>query len=142
MRKIRFLLFAFCITLVILCCSCGFFGDRKYTCEADSVESIQIVELGKVVEGEYYREYTVLAEVTDTASFVEKLNCLQHSVNWGDPVPVEEGYIVIRIDYQNGEYDYIHADAQIFHRSGVSHSGFFFFDDEQFNDLIAEYWPE
>ena len=125
--------------LMLLCCSCGLFGPQEYVCNTAEVESIQIVKLDKYVEGEYRFEYSVLAQISDCETFVSRLNQLDHSVNWGDPCQMEEQYIVIKIDYSNGDFDLIHPDAQWFHRSGVNRDGFFFFDDGQFNSLISDY---
>ena len=75
-------------------------------------------------------------------TFVNRLNHIKHSVNWGDPLLLDVQYVVIRIDYLNGDYDLLHPDAQCFNRSGINHSGFFFFDDEQFYALIDDYLTE
>lgn len=131
-----------CIFLVTICCSCGWFGPQRYICEADEVESVQIIRLEKYVEGEYRYEYTVLSEIADRSVFIERLNNLKHSVNWGEPSQMDIGYVVIRIVYLNGDYDLLYPNAQRFHRSGVNNSGFFFFDEEQFQTLISEYTAE
>ena len=130
------------IALMILCCSCGFFGDREYKCNVDYVESVQIVRLDKYVEGEYRYEYTVLAQISDFEPFIARLNKIKHSVNWGDPQQMDIQYIVIKIDYLNGDFDLIHKDAQWFNRSGINQDGYFFFDDKQFNKLISDYLTE
>lgn len=130
------------IVLMLLCCSCGLVGDQEYVCNVADVESVQIVRLDKYVEGEYRYEYSVLAQVLDCETFVSRLNQLDHSVNWGDPGRLEDLYVVIKVNYSNGDYDLIHPDAQWFHRAGVNRDGFFFFDDEQFNALISDYLTE
>jgi len=132
-------IFPLCIILILLCCSCGFFGDQSYVCDVEKVDSIQIVKLDKYVEGEYRYEYNILSQISDYETFVSHLNELDHSVNWGDPRPLEVQYIVIKIDYSNGDFDLIHQDAQWFNRSGKNQNGYFFFDDEQFDSLISDY---
>ena len=131
-----------CIIPMLLCCSCGLFGDKKYYCDVDEVESVQIVRLDGYVEEEYRFEYTVLSEVSDYETFVKRLNNVEHSVNWGDPGVLRLQYIVIKIDYHNGDFDLLYPNAQRFHRSGKNQYGFFFFDKEQFNDLISDYLTE
>lgn len=131
-----------CMILAFLCCSCGWFGPQRYICEVEEVESVQIIRLDQYVEGEYRYEYTVLSEISDYETFVSRLNGLEHSVNWGDPRQMDVGYVVVRIDYRNGDFDLVHQDAQCFHRSGENHYGYFFFDDEPFNTLISDYLPE
>ena len=133
------LLFPLCIILILLCCSCGLFGDQRYFCDVNKIDSIQIVKLDKYIEGEYRYEYTILSQISDYETFVSYLNELEHSVNWGDPQQMDVQYVVIKIDYSNGDFDLIHQDAQCFNRSGVNQYGFFFFDEEQFNSLISKY---
>ena len=139
MKKI---LFPLCIVLMLLCCSCGLIGEQRYVCDVAEVESIQIVRLDKYVEGEYRYEYTVLSQISNNEAFVRQLNELDHSVNWGDPRQMDVQYIVIKIDYSNGDFDLIHPDAQCFNRSGTNQYGYFFFDDEQFHSLISAYMAE
>lgn len=127
------------IIVMLFCSSCGLFGNQEYNCDIEEVESIQIVSLDKYIEGEYRYEYTIISRITDKEVFVTRLNGLQHAVNWGEPQQMEEGYIVIKIDYLNGDFDLIHSSAQYFNRSGENQYGYFFFDDEQFNELISEY---
>ena len=127
------------MVLILLCCSCGWFGPQSYVCDIEEVISVQIVRLDRYVEGEYRYDYTVLSQITDCQSFVSRLNQLEHSVNWGDPWTLEVQMIMIKIDYRNGDSDWIHPDAQSFHRSGQNHSGYFFFDNQQFNSLISDY---
>lgn len=142
MKKILLTLSFSCGVFLLFCCSCGLFGDQQYICEIDKVETIQIVRLDQYVEGEYRYDYTVLSQISDQVVFVDRLNNLKHSVNWGDPRQMDEQYIVIRVSYINGDYDLIHPDAQWFNRSGVNNYGYFFFDREQFNALISNYITE
>ena len=67
---------------------------------------------------------------------------MKHKVNWGDPGVHNEGDIVIRIEFLNGEYDLIHHYAQTLRCPNTNRTGFFFFDKDQFNALIADYLPQ
>lgn len=137
--KNKLLLCVLCVGILISCCSCGFFGPQEYICEADNVKRIQIIQLDRYVEGEYRYEYTVLAEISDLAVFVEQLNNLKHTVNWGEPSQMDVGYIVIRIEYLNGDVDELYSNAQCFNRDDENNYGFFFFDKDQFDALIDTY---
>ena len=139
MKKI-FLGVAFIILTLFACSSCGFFGPQQYVCNVEDVESAQIIRLGEPVKSEYRYEYTVLAEISDVEVFVDQLNNLKHSVNWGEPGVLKPDIVVIRVNYLNGDYDMIHTGAQWFHRSGVNNTGYFFFDQEEFDALISTYW--
>ena len=139
MRSKRWICLALVFVLMLLCCSCGLFGDQEYFCEIGKVKSIQIIQLDRYVDGEYRYEYTVLSEIVDTPAFVNRLNGLKHSVNWGEPSVLNINYVVIRIDYLNGDFDLLYPNAQWFNRSGVNNAGYFFFDEEQFISLISDY---
>ena len=141
MKRKRLLLLFLCVTTMFLCCACGLFGPQRYVCNVEEVASAQIVRLDRYVEGEYRFDYTVLVQITDYEPFVGRLNQLKHSVNWGDPGRMHEQYVVIKIDYHNGDFDLIYPKAQWFNRSGVNQDGFFFFDKQQFDTLIADYVP-
>lgn len=134
MKKIILLL---CLAFMLSYCSCGLFGAQKYVCEVENVDSIQIVRLDQYIEEELRYEYTVLSQIIDCEAFVCELNEVEHSVNWGDPRQMDIGYVVIKINYVNGDFDLLHSDAQWFHRSGNNQYGYFFFDDEAFNLLIS-----
>ena len=132
-----------CIITMCFLCSCGLLSPQSYICEIDNVESVQIITLDEYVYGEYRYEYTVLTQISnsDIANFIDRLHNVECSVNWGDPYQLNVGYTVIQICYKNGDFDFIHADAQWFNRSGVNEYGFFFFDDEQLEALISDYLP-
>ena len=133
MTKIKLILCVVFVNLVLLCCSCGFFGDQEYVCEIDTVKSVQIVKLGEYVQEESRYEYTILSTIEDYSSFVDRLNNIEHSVNWGDPGTFKIDSVVIKIEYSQGDYDLLCANAQMFHRSGEDRTGFFFFDKDPIN---------
>lgn len=142
MKKTTLPLCILFILLLFFCCSCGFFGPQRYICEIEEVESVQIIRLDEYIPEEYRFDYTVLSEIADTPRFVNRLNELEHSVNWGEPSQMYAQYIVIRIDFHNGDFDLIYPNAQCFHRDGVSNYGYFFFNEEEFNALISDYLTE
>ena len=125
--------------LLALCVFLGFFGEQRYYCDAVEVESIFIVELGEIVEGEYQTDDTVISEITDISGFVSRLNSLNYSINSGEPTVLNTGDVLIKINYQNGDFDLVNHYAQSFYRSGKWRTGFFFFDKVQFDSLIGDY---
>ena len=74
-------------------------------------------------------------------TFIERLNDVKHSINFGDPYQLDEGYISIKINYNNGDFDLLYYDSQWLNRSGVNQNGYFVFDEKQFNDLIEDFLP-
>ena len=140
MKNMKLLLCMLC--MVILCCSCGWFGDQEYICEFEKVKSIEIVRLENFDGEKYEYEYTVLAQITDKATFVDRLNKVETSINWGEPRILNMQELVIRIEYFNGDYDLMNWRAQNFYHSGTIQIGYFVFDDEEFNALISDYMPQ
>ena len=133
------LLFILSIIVMLVCCSCGFVSNREYECDPEKVDSVQIVKLDEYVEGEYRFEYTILSEISDSKTFINRLNEVEHSVNRGDPFQLDVEYVVIKVNHSNGDFDLLHPEAQWLNRSGVNHYGFFFFDEVQFNALLSDY---
>ena len=129
------------ITFTLLC-SCGLVSPQKYSCDVNEVETINIVMLNEYVKDDYSYKYTVLSQISDCSTFVDQLSKVDHTVNWGDPRQLQVQCVAIRIDYLNGDFDLIQPDAQIFNRSEVNQYGYYFFDDEQFDKLIADYVTE
>lgn len=141
MKKIKFTLCLILVFFMLLGCNSDFFGPQEYVCELENVKSVQIVSLDGVVKDEYRFEESILCEIEDISVFIERLNALEHSVNWGEPSVLEIGFVVIKINYNNGDFDLIHYSAQSFYRSGKKITGYFFFEEDQFDDLIADYCP-
>ena len=142
MKTKRLCVYVLCVVVLLSLCSCGFIPQEQYHCEIENVESIQIVRLNEPVPEEYRFEYTVLSTIPDCPIFVEKLNGIKYGVNQGAPFGMYKNDVVIRIAYQNGDYDFIHPDTQIFHRGDKVGTGYFLFNYEQFHALIAEYWTD
>lgn len=142
MKTTRLCVCVLCVVVLLSLCSCGFIPQEQYHCEIENVESIQIVRFNELVPEEYRFEYTVLSTIPDCPAFVDRLNSIKYSVNWGAPFTLKENDVVIRINYQNGDFDYIHPDTQSFHRGEKVGTGYFLFNYEQFHALIAEYWTD
>ena len=120
------------------CQGCGFFGDQKYVCEIENVESIQIVRLGRFNKEIRDYEYKIISEVKDKEEFIKRLNAIKYNKNWGGPTMLDEGSTVIKIVYKDGDFDLLHYRAQLIDHN----SGFFFFDKDQFLALISDYLTE
>lgn len=142
MKRFMALFTIMCATIMLLCCGCGLLGEQEFSCNVDEVKTIQIVTLDEYIKEEYRFEYTVLAEVSDHSYFIDRLKSIKTSVNWGDPNVYTTGYTVIRIEYENGDYDLIYSDAQTKKRGDKKNTGYLIFDKTQFNALISEYVTE
>ena len=131
-----------CVLLVLLLSSCGFYSlidTRKYTCDVSEVQSVQIVRIDHA-EPVFVYEYTVLHDITDYTTFIDRLNELDNHITiFGDPHVVAEGDVVIRIEFQNGDWEIVACGTQRSCRSGEFITGPFIFDKDEFYALIEEY---
>lgn len=130
--------------LLVLCflfCGCRPhpWRDGEYKCEVENVESVQIVCIGET-DDDYRFTCAVLCDVADKDSFLDQLNALDYRGGSTPPKPLKVGYVVIRINYFNGDYDYIYQNSQKFYRGDEERTGQFLFDKEQFDDLISNTW--
>ncbi len=134
------------LAVTILLCGCGFFGGEKYVCSIDNVKSVQIVRLDKWVQEEARYEYTVLTEILDKIEFLQRLNGLKQYEYWNDPSVMQKGDTVVRIDYENGDYDLLGLGTTLIHspdryKSESGNGGWrIYIDPEQLGQLISDYW--
>lgn len=138
MKQLKQVFYVNMVLLMILFVGCGFFGDQQYVCEIEDVVLVQIVRLNDIGEGGYNFNYTVLKEISKREEFVNCLTKMKQRVNWGEPSVLEEGNIVVRVEFSNGDYDLIYHNIQLKHRSGTNHTGYIFFDEKQFKELISQ----
>ena len=129
---------ALLFALVFSCCSCGG-EDKQYVCNAGDVAKVQIVVLDNFIQGKYSYEYTVKSNIDEIEKFVSRLNSITHTSDEDKAKKIEKDNEVIRIEYNNGDFDLINREAQRFHRDGVNTDGDYIFDKEQFELLISDY---
>lgn len=108
--------------------------------DISQINKIQIVEVGyQIVAGEL--EQKIVGEVTDNTAFLDSFSQLECFLNTGDPRGIGGRQKVIKIVYCNGDYELIGKEGQGKYLSGQykHYAGYRFFDDEQFEELIARY---
>jgi len=131
-----------CLLSVVLSLgSCGYlYGvDTTYECNVDEVESINIVRFDSFDKKEKRFELTILSEVFEVNAFVNRLIEIDNYPNFGTPYIIQEGYVVIQINYKNGDFELVYHNVQITNNSGVLNSTGFLFDIEEFDSLISAY---
>lgn len=134
------ILLPFVALIILSLCGCNplisqYKNSQKI--DADNVDSIKIVQLDEISPNGI--KYTTLAEVDNPNTFMKKLNKIECNINWGEPNVLECGFIVIKIEYRNGDYDFIYDNTQAKYRGDKNLTGYLCFDKQQFNELIAEY---
>lgn len=126
--------------------ACAVPESNTFRDKLDEIESISIVEVGEFDhENSLYFEIP-LATVSELEEFAEKLAKLPYKYMFGDPVELVTGDVVIKIVYDNGDFDFIAWNAQRkyqFSESGVqAHYGFTLFDKAGFDALMDQYLPD
>ena len=130
---------ALLFALVFSCCSCGG-EDKQYVCNAGDVAKVQIVVLDNFIQGKYSYEYTVKSNIDEIEKFVSRLNSITHTSDEDKAKKIEKDNEVIRIEYNNGDFDLINREAQRFHRDGVNTDGDYIFDKEQFGYKLTYFY--
>lgn len=139
MKPVKRLLALACLVPILLCSSCKISDDRKYTCDVTTVDSVQIVQLDSYNKEEDRFSCTVLAKVENRDAFLQQLCSLRQSRVFNDPLFLKPTDIVIRVLYQNGDFDLIRNGAQKLSRNGKIDSRILAFSpSEKYNALIDE----
>ena len=134
------------VAMVFTLSACSGKKAYEFINKESEIRTIEIVKLCEYDQenGEYKEE--LISIVEDHAAFLsdfKKVECYNH---WTDPTGVFEDSIVIKITYQNDEYELIHHYGQGKYRHYDDNQSYFqpyagyrYFDEEQFNDLIEKY---
>lgn len=128
---------------VLCCCSCGLVKEANtYTDRLDEIQKITIVELLEYDSDTYTYSEKQLREVLDVNVFMDEMLALKCDSNWGDPQQLQIGDVVIKLVYDNGDFDLINWRAQIKRRSGTNRYGYMIFDEKEFDLLLSKYLNE
>ena len=137
------------IVITVLVCtltSCFLFESFELMYDESEISKIQIVKLLEYDEskGEYNIE--IISTVKNNSEFLSEFKSLKSHSFIGDPIGVDEGDVVIKITYKNGEYEMINysgAGAYRIPENGApyfsNHVGFHKFDSSEFDALINKY---
>lgn len=143
MKKISILFVLICITF---CVSCRHREVYNFLNSFDKISSISIVRVSFDTNDELREEE--LLKVENAHTFIKDFETIDCYKYFGDPRGLLNGVDndeVIKIDYQNGEYELINWFGQseyTISRGFSYYAGYSVFDEEQFNSLIDEYLDE
>lgn len=127
----------------MLCCGgCEKKTEYDFLQNKSEIKSIEIVEMGKFEENVEVDSMTVICVIEEIENFLTdflEMNCY---CNFGDPQGVMEYSKVIKITYNNDEFELIDVGGQARYtheRQYRNYTGFRYFDKEQFEKLISKY---
>ena len=138
MKKICICILTICTLL--LTCGCGRLMEFEYMHPTDKIQTIEIVEVsfGDTEEP----SQTVLCTIEDIDAFIDDFEAMDCYDRFGDPLGINDGDTVIKITYNNGDYELINVMARAQCKDGKFRNykgAYFWFDDEQFQALLDKY---
>ena len=119
---------------------CGCKKNYRFLNDTSEIHSIEIVTLGPPQDGDIIPQQTVVCKVEDISGFLQdfsKVDCFSQM----PPSEVRELSTVIKITYNNGEYELIDSEGQSQFYDGYYYfyCGSYHLDEEQFQNLIKKY---
>lgn len=131
----------------LLCASCRHRETYKFLYGQDTISSISIVNISFPEGWKKTKEiiHTEISTIDNFPLFLKDFHNVDCYTYFGDPTGVtEEGIsaIVIRIIYNNGDYELINycGQAEYTNTNGLNfYAGFSVFDKDQFDQLIDKY---
>ena len=125
---------------ILLFCSCGLLKEKgTFRDKLDEIQAIKIVKLGTFNQETVLFDEEELANCSDLDAIKNELLQLPFHSIWNDPYELQEGEVVFKIIYNNGDFDLIGASAQWKYRAEKWHYGYTIFDKQKFEQLIAKY---
>ena len=115
--------------------------EYNFLDQESAITSIQIVRVYNY-EFEWLlpKNQTVICEIDDIDTFLQKFSKVDCYLNKGTPTKVRPNKNIIKINYEGGHYELIDVNGQTkaYYDDGA-YDGYRYFDKEQFENLISEY---
>ena len=136
--KIRLVILIF---IALLClCSCTQKDGYELMHPQNEISYIAIVSIS--INENVEIEQTELQIINNTSAFLKEFRNVSCYTWWGDPMGLTEDDHVIKIVYQNGEYELIAWNGQAeyqMERGFRNYRGYNMFDEGEFKLLISRY---
>lgn len=140
MKKVRLRIF---VLMLMLCCAgCKKKDKYEFLQDISEIKSIEIVEIGVLEKNTEEISMSVLSVIEEKDAFLTEfleINCFSL---FGDPQGVGEYSEVIKITYNDDEYELIDVGGQAEYtheRKFKNYVGYRYFDEIQFEALISKY---
>ena len=139
MKSGRTIIFIFICMLFLS--SCTMKAKYKFMHDPSTITKIEIVHIDNIIETKGV-ESTTLATITDTNAFLKDFEALSCYLIYTDPKGIDNGSDVIKITYDNNDYELIDCagTSKFTSEGGFMHNkGYRYFADEEFSALINKY---
>ena len=113
----------------------------EYLHTTDEIETIEIVVVTFGDDSPPY--YDVLYTVEDIDGFIEDFGEIKCYEQVTHPLGIDDGDTVIKITYENGDYELVTWDGRATFVKGIfyGYKGWQYFDEGQFQSLLDKYLP-
>ena len=140
MLRILYLLLIIFLSQTFILSSCEK-TEYPFNQSEENIVKVEVILMGEL-QGLYTEhEVTVIKEVSlKDSKFIDDFRKIDCKRAFGDPAELTPGDKGFKVIYKNGDYQIITQSTQGRHRSGkYFNTGYYSFDEEQFNDLIEKY---
>ncbi|KAF0092086.1 MAG: hypothetical protein FD141_270 [Fusobacteria bacterium] len=140
MLRILYLILMIFLSHAFILSSCER-AEYPFNQNTENIVKVEVILMGEL-QGLYTEhEVTVIKEVSlKDSKFLDDFRKIECKRGFGDPTVLTHGDKGFKIIYKNGDYEIITYGAQGRHRSDKYFStGYYNFDEEQFNDLVEKY---
>lgn len=131
-----------CILLSsILLMGCEKKVDYEFLHSLDEVSVIEIVKVNDVYENDELKQEK-MSEIENINEFFMEFQNLDCYSIYTDPQGIEGEQEIIKITYENGEYELIDVDGQATYthsKKFKNYRGYYYFEQDQFDELINKY---
>ena len=128
------------VILIVFCKITNMEEEYRYLHDISSIKSIEIVKVEPITIEQDEPDQEILYTVNDINQFLEEFSQI-YCTSMSPPDKIRYDSPVIKITYQNGDYELIDAYGQSEFINGVYfvYEGIYYFDKEQFADFINQF---
>lgn len=115
--------------------------DYRFLHSMEEIDAIEIVKID-IDNSTGIIEQISICSIEDIDTFMDDFSRVTCYWHYSDPTAPGDDARVIKIGYNNGEYELIAADGQSQYtndRLFQYYTGYRYFDEEQFDELISKY---
>ena len=138
------LLCLFIVLIVVFAGGCSIKAAYKFLQSPTEISVIEIVKVSRD-ESTGEIEQTTISTIDDIEVFLKDFSQVNCYLIYTDPKGIDDSALVIKIVYQDGEYELIdvRGQTQYTDESGFrNYTGYRSFDDIEFKNLISKYSEE
>ena len=132
------------LIILIFFSGCEKQTNYKFLKDFSSVDKIELVKISEPQNessSKFSQCITAIQEITDHDEFLERFTNINCYRIYTDPQGISAGSLAIKIQYDNDDFELIGVNGQAKYTNKIyrQYSGYYYFDNKQFDDLVAYY---